>query len=113
MTAAELKALYPETKWFVDDDVLQASLDFAEKKGLLENFLESARYMCMPTFFGQPCESRVRKDFAPYSFDWSKWIAGKCIYNGGMIFHGRGDTGVDAPTFSVTMNPEEGWQIHT
>lgn len=35
--------------------------------------------------------------------------------NGGIIFHGRHDNGGDggAPTFSVCMEPTNGWSIHT
>ena len=36
-------------------------------------------------------------------------------YNGGLIYHGPHDRGGDgsAPTFSVNLNPHDGWSIHT
>jgi hypothetical protein len=58
------------------------------------------------------------KDFAPHSFyfviesndnEHRRWM------NGGLIFHGPHDRGGDggAPTFSVNINPCNGWSIHT
>jgi hypothetical protein len=36
-------------------------------------------------------------------------------FDGGLIFHGSHDNGGDggAPTYSVNLNPEDGWSIHT
>jgi hypothetical protein len=50
------------------------------------------------------------KDFAPYSFEFA---AGG--FQGGLIFHGRHDGGGSgsAPTFSVCLEPCDGWSIHT
>jgi hypothetical protein len=50
------------------------------------------------------------KDFAPYSF---KFSAGG--FHGGLIWHGTHDGGGngDAPTFSVSLSPVDGWSIHT
>lgn len=61
------------------------------------------------------------KDWAPLSFaflmevkdeetgEYQRW------FNGGLIFHGQHDNGGDggAPTFSVNLNPVDGWTIHT
>ena len=60
-------------------------------------------------------------DFAPLSFmfnmerrqssdeDYQHW------FNGGLIFHGDHDGGGNggAPTYSVNLNPVDGWSIHT
>lgn len=58
------------------------------------------------------CNERVQiyPDFAPYSFCWK--AAGMF---GGCIFHGSHDNGGDggAPTFSVNINPQDGWSLHT
>jgi hypothetical protein len=69
-------------------------------------------------------ESRMRvrllKDFAPYSFGFV--IEGRGddgqyqhVLTGGLLFHGPVDGyGSGAgPTFSVTLTPVDGWQIHT
>jgi Domain of unknown function (DUF4120) len=50
------------------------------------------------------------KDFAPYSFEFA---AGG--FQGGLIFHGKHDAGGngDAPTFSVSLTPIDGWSLHT
>ena len=60
------------------------------------------------------------KDFAPLSFffrmekrqsdgTYKHWFVG------GLIYHGPHDNGGDggAPTFSVNVNPEYGWTVHT
>lgn len=54
-------------------------------------------------------------DFAPYSFNFAQMVDGECRTNGGIIFHGKHDNGGDgsAPTFSVSLTPCNGWQIHT
>lgn len=53
---------------------------------------------------------RLYKDFAPYSFTFS---AGD--FYGGLVYHGSHDGGGDgsSPTFSVNLNPVNGWSIHT
>ena len=55
-------------------------------------------------------------DFAPYSFFWTEYSpTGKRGLIGGLIFHdqhdGFGNGG--APTFSVNLEPSNGWAIHT
>jgi hypothetical protein len=69
-------------------------------------------------------ESRMRvrlfKDFAPYSFGFVIEERGadgqyQHMLTGGLLFHGSVDgygSGA-APTFSVTLTPVDGWQIHT
>jgi hypothetical protein len=56
-------------------------------------------------------------DFAPHSFYFNKYekVTGRRVYNGGIIFHGKHDNGGDggAPTFSISLTPCNGWQIHT
>lgn len=63
---------------------------------------------------------RLFKDFAPYSFafvmekrtqegDYKRW------FNGGLIFHGKMDSGVGFPTLSVRIGDisKAGWSVHT
>jgi len=65
----------------------------------------------------QGCVTEVWKDFAPYSFAFVVKRASDMSFkfNGGLIFHGAHDRGGDggAPTFSVCLEPCDGWQIHT
>jgi hypothetical protein len=60
--------------------------------------------------------TEIYQDFAPYSFYFVRYTRG-CVrfMNGGIIFHGKHDNGGDgsAPTFSVSLTPCDGWQIHT
>jgi hypothetical protein len=69
-------------------------------------------------------ESRMRvrlfKDFAPHSFGFvieGRGADGQYqrVLTGGLLFHGcvDGYGSGSAPTFSVTMTPVDGWQIHT
>jgi Domain of unknown function (DUF4120) len=55
-------------------------------------------------------------DFAPYSFYWEEIAPnGKRSMNGGLIYHGQHDGGGNGsgPTFSVNLEPSNGWRIHT
>lgn len=67
-------------------------------------------------------ECRLHPDFAPYSFAFTmlRRDADKpeqepvYWFNGGLIYFGLGDTGVDAPQYSVRLgDTSEGWSIHT
>lgn len=53
-------------------------------------------------------------DFAPYSIEFAITKNGKPWLNGGMIYHGQHDAGGNggAPTFSVNLEPVQGWSIH-
>ena len=55
------------------------------------------------------------RDFAPYSFLFGIEAGGRTRLNGGVIFHGSHDNGGDgsAPTYSVSLDPQDGWSIHT
>ena len=69
----------------------------------------------------------IYPDYAPLSFSFGLFrrsekgehvIEGeRCqlSMNGGIIFHGKHDNGGDgsAPTFAVSLNPVNGWSIHT
>jgi len=55
-------------------------------------------------------------DFAPLSFTWGIInSSGHCTLNGGLIFHGPHDGYGDgsAPTYTVSLDPSHGWQLHT
>ena len=54
-------------------------------------------------------------DFAPYSLYFQVKRNDKITLDGGVIFHGKHDKGGDgqSPTFSVNLEPTDGWKIHT
>jgi hypothetical protein len=60
-------------------------------------------------------------DFAPLSFFFVMYNKSKKdgeykpYFNGGLIFHGPHDGfgSGSAPTFSVSLNAEHGWSVHT
>lgn len=56
-----------------------------------------------------PCEIELYYDSAPYSFGFcQRYPDGRPGIIGGLIYHGSPDE-----SFSVTMTPTIGWQIHT
>ena len=62
-------------------------------------------------------EVHLYEDFAPYSFYFTLMQKGteRCNLNGGIIFHGKHDGGGNcgAPTYSVCLQPVDGWSTHT
>jgi hypothetical protein len=94
---------------------LTETLKFAESIGLvnsLQGCLEGINRYCSPE-----TEVYLGMDFAPHSFTFAvvDKATDRCKLNGGIIFHGRHDGfgSGSAPTFSVSLSGEEGWQIHT
>ena len=103
---------------------------FADQAGRKQQFLKTLRDLVAGeivddelTCWGRPCKMRVRlyRDFAPHSFEFVKEVMyeGKSEwefqFNGGIIFHGPHDNGGDggAPTYSVSLSPQDGWSVHT
>jgi hypothetical protein len=60
-------------------------------------------------------QTKIFTDGAPKSFYFERFSGETFCGNGGIIFHGKHDNGGDggAPTFSVSITPCNGWQIHT
>jgi hypothetical protein len=101
-------------------DYLKQVEAFAEKVGLREQLDEKLKYLGGYAG-GVNTRCTLYKDFAPASFEfvmerrdcvhtpWKRW------FNGGLIYHGPHDGfgSGGAPTFSVSLSPEHGWQIHT
>ena len=92
---------------------LEKAFKYAEK---INNF---SIYRCLDRLakVDTNCKSmtKIYPDFAPYSFAFARLKNGKCIINGGIIFHGKHDGygSGSAPAFSVSINKETGWSIHT
>ena len=88
----------------INNNSLQECLD---RLKLVENNLAST----------DTIETLISCDFAKYSFCFERFSmpSGKFVGNGGIIFHGKHDNGGDggAPTFSVCLEPVNGWSIHT
>lgn len=103
--------------------------EFATAHGLEENLRRNLEYLdqyangpgCLyDREQGGDTRCILHQDFAPLSFgftmqcrkageDWKTWFVG------GLIFHGPHDgfgSGA-APSFSVSLTPTVGWQIHT
>jgi len=99
----------PENIEITNTEHWKKAAAFAEATGQAESLkkaLDSLRRIAQN--MKQPC--RLGWDFAPYSFSFSIG----CL-QGGVIYHGPHDNGGDggAPTYSVNLSPEQGWQIHT
>lgn len=92
-------------------------VDFAKKINMFDQLNDRLEYL--QDYSDQVTRCKLYKDSAPYSFaftmekkngdDWKVW------FYGGLIYHGSHDNGGDggAPTFSVNINPMDGWAIHT
>jgi len=105
-------------------DLTEGKLDEALKfaKEIKDNSLQNCLNRLKKTeetykIDGRPIQTYISIDFAPYSFYFSRHdeLTGLFKGNGGIIFHGIHDRGGDggAPTFSVCLEPTNGWQIHT
>ena len=98
---------------------LAATRAFADRVGLRDSLEECLERLTRP-FMGRESRTVIRKDFAPYSFEFVKTYksesgAWEYAYNGGIIYHGPHDNGGDGgmPTLSVNLEPHNGWSIHT
>jgi hypothetical protein len=104
---------------------LEKTRQFARETGQLEQFEEvlkrlTNREKSENVGNGMDADSSVVElypDIAPYSFFWvwRNTKTGNTIMNGGLIYHGKHDNGGDggSPTFSVCLEPTNGWSIHT
>jgi hypothetical protein len=100
------------------NDTVEKNFEDARAKGK-EFKLLSTWNRCVDTLSrlaGKEGHVVVSHDSAPLSFGWAAINAeGKCTMNGGMIFHGAHDGGGNGqgPTYSICLNPTDGWAIHT
>ena len=100
---------------FIDktNGLLDKIKQFAITNNLQEN-LEN-NLSCLKRHIENGCEVTLYPDFAPLSLYFEITREGNLCLNGGVIFHGKHDNGGNgqAPTFSVSLQPSKGWQIHT
>jgi hypothetical protein len=106
------------------DGKLQEALDYAKK--INDNSLQRCLDRLKQTDenirqnHNRMVETNIYPDFAPLSFEFARMeeVPGepaRCSMNGGIIFHGSHDGfgSGSAPSFSVTLEPTNGWSIHT
>ena len=102
------------------DGKLEETLKFA--KSINDNSLQECldRLKKVEENYGNgltAVETEISNDFAPHSFYFNRVYSrsNQFISNGGIIYHGKHDNGGDggSPTFSVSLTPCNGWQIHT
>lgn len=97
---------------------------FAERVGKAESLQKNLEYLgTYACNDGRQTRCRLFRDFAPMSFFFRMELkqehepddAYRFWFVGGLIYHGPHDNGGDggAPTFSVSITPQDGWSIHT
>ena len=100
---------------FIDktDGLLDTLTKYANANGLKEN-LENA-LSSLKRHIENGCEVHLYPDFAPLSLYFEVIKNEELQLCGGIIYHGKHDGGGNgcAPTYSVSLNPCQGWQIHT
>lgn len=116
MKTQEIKAKFPRLEFDASGtERLQEILVFLEKRKELEpRFMKRLQYL--NDYAGDRSQGcRLYKDFSPLSFEIVMLDAkGGRWFNGGLIYHGRGDDGVGGPSYSVRLGDlDEDWSIHT
>lgn len=101
---------------------LEETKAFAAKIGLIKQLNERLAYLDNYACHGDVNRTHclLYTDFAPYSFALAMQRrtqdgAYEDLWNGGLIYHGPHDgfgSGA-APTYSVSLDGEHGWSIHT
>lgn len=102
--------------WTSCDKALSETLEFAKKHGRLQDFLDQVQHVRNIASNHTGARVKFCKDFSPHSFVWViRKADGNMVMNGGLIFHGPHDGfgSGQGPTYSVTLNPTDGWSIHT
>lgn len=110
---------------------LEETRAFADKVGARNELEEQLEYL--GGYANSPEEQKtvclLYTDFAPYSFGFTMYRLvsedgqkkEKRWFNGGLIYYGPGDTGVDGPQFSVSLEGAFGvgrankhrWEVNT
>ena len=93
--------------------LLETATKYANANGLKENLEQNLNSLKRHAENG--CEVHLYEDFAPLSFYFEVIKNGHLQLCGVLIYHGKHDGGGNgcAPTYSVSLSPCQGWQIHT
>ena len=93
---------------------------FAERRGLTEKLQVRLDWLGDYACHGDTGKTKciLYRDFAPYSFEFVMLIRNKKgeyerWFNGGLIYFGKGDTGVDTQLSVRFDNSGEDFEIHT
>jgi len=91
---------------------LDEARQFADNIGLRDNLEQCISNL---DYGREDMTVKIFNDFAPKSFYFVRFNGERFAGNGGIIFHGKHDNGGDSgsPTYSVCLNPTNGWSIHT
>jgi hypothetical protein len=113
------------------EEYYQGVLKFADEVGLRQQLQQNLDFLAgyangegcnYDQAQGKNTRCLLYADWAPHSFQftmevcrgpdqpWERWFIG------GLIFHGphdNGGVGGGPPTFSCTLSPTHGWQVHT
>lgn len=97
----------------VDQNYFDSVMAFAKERGLQNQLQEKLDWLGNYAGEGKTT-CCLYKDFAPYSFEFVMMKGDERWFNGGLIYFGRGDTGVGMPQLSVRIgDTDEGWSVHT
>jgi hypothetical protein len=114
------------------NDYLRDQIEFAYEIKKQNNLFECLNRMDHE-WYQYPYACILYKDFAKHSFEFSCYRLKDLIItanedneiqfefapnsrpftNGGLIYHGPDLDGIKEETFSVELNPSDGWSIHT
>ena len=88
-------------------------MEFARRNGMEKQLDDTLERLVKHTHSGG--KVYLYPDFAPHSLYFEVIRNGQLSLNGGVIFHGPHDGygSGSAPTFSVSVERSNGWQIHT
>lgn len=107
-----------------DPEYMADVKEFADTVGMRKQLEEKLKYLDEFAEHGDRgrTQCHIRKDFAPYSFEFTmtrRRPEGEDGYDfffvGGLVYHGKHDNGGDGsfPTLSVCLEPTNGWEVHT
>ena len=111
-----LVVLSPEFEIDQSNEVLAKRIDAALAHPLSRTFRDCLDRLRQIARNRPGARVKLWTDFAPLSFTFSIMLPeGRSWLHGGLIFHGSHDRGGDgsAPTYSVNVNPTDGWTLHT
>lgn len=116
-TPEEFKEMFPKIE-IVNWPHMAETMEFAKKRGIVGKLTHRLRYL--NGYAGNGLSKvRLGKDttfgFTP-SFSFMMFDAeGSQWFNGGLIYHASGSSGVSAPEFSVRIGADlkEDWEVHT